>query len=54
LKSDRIVMHPLPDGLPASEAAKHVSAAVHREKRKKSSRKALQGIKRIIGWHANA
>lgn len=54
LKADRVLMHPLPDGLPAGEADSHVIAATRQEERKKSSRAGLRSIGRLIGWPASA
>lgn len=50
LKTDRIVMHPLPEGLEASEAKTHVLAAAQQEREKKRSRAVLQSVSRLIGW----
>jgi hypothetical protein len=54
LKSDRIVMHPLPEGLSASKADSQVLATAQQKKRKGNWRAGLKNIGRLMGWHAGA
>jgi len=52
LKTERVVVHPLPQRMVVSEAESHVRAAAQQEKRKKRSQPGLRNLARLIGWPA--